>query len=54
MLSEEEAATIIQLADALADAAVKDLVVSSMSTHEEEQDAELALVAFIGGLISHD
>jgi len=54
MLTEAQAAEIIQLSDALADAAVTNAIVSDFASQEAEEDAELALIATVGGLISHD
>jgi hypothetical protein len=54
MLTEAQAAEIIQLADTLADAAVTNAVVANFTSQEAEEDAELALIAVVGGLISHN
>ena len=54
MLTEAQAAEIIQLADALADAAVTNAISQDFSSQEAEEDAELLLIAAVGGLISHD
>ena len=50
MLTEAQAAEIIQLSDA----AVTNAIVSDFASQEAEEDAELALIATVGGLISHD
>lgn len=53
MITEAQAAEIIQLADALADAAVMNAITQNYESQEAEEVAELQLVAVVGGLISH-
>ena len=53
MITEAQAAEIIQLADALADASVANAITQDYASQEAEEDAELKLIAAVGGLISH-